>query len=330
MLSSPTRSVLLLLTAGAAIVLSRMAPAAESTAAAASTGSSAAVAMHQDGTSMLVTSGDRTLMEYRLVASSAKPYVRRLYTPAGVNVLRDEVPDHKHHHGLMFAIAADGVNFWEETPGTGREVPQGGSRASTSAANGTARASLGQDLAWIGPKSPLPILLEHRTVVVGRTKDGSATLLTWRSTLSAPPERVSVKLTGNCYFGLGMRFLASMVKGGRFFFSADKKEATIVHGDQQVTPARWSAYTASAEGKPVTVAIFQGPVNARFPSPIFTMLTPFSYQSATLNLWKEPLVLKPGQPLDLRYGVALWDGQTDPAAVEALYQQWVAGEAAGK
>ena len=23
-------------------------------------------------------------------------------------------PDHKHHHGLMFALSVDGVNFWEE------------------------------------------------------------------------------------------------------------------------------------------------------------------------------------------------------------------------
>ncbi len=329
MLNYLTRWALVLLAAVAAIVLSLKAPAAEP-AVAASAGSSAAVAIHQDGTSVLATCGERTLMDYCLVANPAKPYVRRLYTPGGVNVLRDQVADHKHHHGLMFAIAADGVNFWEETPGCGREVPQGGSPVSTSAANGTARASLGQGLAWIGPKSPAPILLEHRTVVVGRSKDGSATLLAWRSTLSAPPERESVKLSGSHYYGLGMRFAVSLNQGGRFFFSADKKAPTIISGNQQVAPARWSAYTASAEGKPVTVAIFESPADPRFPSPIFTMLTPFAYQSATLNLWKEPLELKQGHPLDLRYGVALWDGQIEPAAVEAMYQQWVAGEAAGK
>jgi hypothetical protein len=311
-------------------VLSGKAPAAESAAAAASTGSSAAIAIHQDGTSMLVTCGDRTLMDYCLVANPAKPYVRRLYTPGGVNVIRDQVPDHKHHHGLMFAIAAEGVNFWEETPGTGREVPQGASPVSTNTANGLARASLGQQLAWIGPKSPSPIMLEQRSIVIGPSKDGSATLLTWRTTLSAPPERELVKLGGSHYYGLGMRFAVSLNKGGRFFFSAGKKAATIISGDQQVAPARWSAYTASSEGKPVTVALFASPANLRFPSPIFTMLTPFAYQSATLNLWKEPLELKQGHPLDLRYGVALWDGQTEPAAVEALYQQWVAGEAGGK
>ncbi len=322
MLNSLIRWPIVLLAAGAAIVLSDVSPAAEPAA----TGSSALIAIRHDGTSTLVTCFGRTLMDYCRVANPAKPYVRRLYTPGGVNVLRDQVPDHKHHHGLMFAIAADGVNFWEEAPGCGREEPQGGLSASADAFRGSARASLSQELAWIGPKSPSPIMLEHRSIVVA-TKDGSATLLTWQSTLSAPPGRESVKLSGSHYYGLGMRFAVSLNKGGRFFFSADKKAPTIVSGDQQVTPARWSAYTASSEGKPVTVAIFESPANLRFPSPIFTMLTPFAYQSATLNLWKEPLVLKQGHPLDLRYGVAAWDGQIDPAAVEALYQQWVAGDA---
>jgi hypothetical protein len=321
MLNALTRWTLVLLAAGAATVLSGKAPAAESAAAAAN-GPSAAIAIHQDGTSMLVTCGDRTLMDYCLAPNPAKPYVRRLCTPGGVNVIRDQVPDHKHHHGLMYAIGADGVNFWEETPGTGREVPRAGSRVSTSTAGGTARASLGQDLDWVGPNASSPILLERRTIAVGPSKDGSATLLTWRSTLSAPPGRESVKLGGSHYYGLGMRFAVALNKGGRFFYSADRKAATIISLDQQVAPARWSAYTASADGKPVTVALFEAPTDARFPSPIFTMQTPFAYQSATLNLWKEPLVLQQGHPLDLRYGVALWDGQIEPAVVEAMYQQW--------
>ena len=43
-----------------------------------------------------------------------KPYADQLFSPAGVQVLRDSPLDHKHHHGLMYALAVDGVNFWEE------------------------------------------------------------------------------------------------------------------------------------------------------------------------------------------------------------------------
>jgi hypothetical protein len=48
--------------------------------------------------------------------------------------------------------------------------------------------------------------------------------------------------------------------------------------------------------------------------------------SATLNLWKQPLEIPPHEALDLRYGVAVWDGQIDSQAVEALYREWLALE----
>jgi hypothetical protein len=166
MLNSLTRWAIVLLAAGAAIVLSRMAPAAEPAAA----GSSALIGIHWDGTSMLVTCFGRTLMDYCRVANPAKPYVRRLYTPGGVNVLRDEVPDHKHHHGLMFAIAAEGVNFWEEAPGCGREEPQGGCPASASEYKGSARASLSQELdrAQVAFADPAGVPLDLRRPLQGR------------------------------------------------------------------------------------------------------------------------------------------------------------------
>jgi hypothetical protein len=54
---------------------------------------------------------------------------------------------------------------------------------------------------------------------------------------------------------------------------------------------------------------------------MFTMTAPFAYQSATLNLWKEPFTLK--EPLDLRYGVAVWDGVQSSEEIERLYRRWL-------
>ena len=50
-----------------------------------------------------------------------KPYIKELTSPKGVNPLRDNIPDHIHHHGLMFAVAVDDVNFWAEYKNCGRE-----------------------------------------------------------------------------------------------------------------------------------------------------------------------------------------------------------------
>ena len=73
----------------------------------------------------------------------------------------------------------------------------------------------------------------------------------------------------------------------------------------------------------VTVAMFDHPTNPRSPAGMFTMLKPFAYISATPNVWKEPLVIKAGQTVTLRYGVALWDGRIDKPTIERTYQQWL-------
>jgi hypothetical protein len=114
-----------------------------------------------------------------------------------------------------------------------------------------------------------------------------------------------------------------MDKGGRFF-NSDDKAGELIPGGQLLTPVKWMAYTAQLDGKPVTVAVFDHPDNMRFPGKKFTMTAPFAYLAATLNASQEPLTVKAGAPLDLCYGVALWDGAVDKATVEKLYQRWLA------
>lgn len=82
------------------------------------------------------------------------------------------------------------------------------------------------------------------------------------------------------------------------------------------------ACTGPADGKIVTIAIFDHPGNLRYPSLKFTMAAPFAYISTTLNLLKEPFQLKAGEPLNLCYGVAVWDGQIDAAQVDQACRQW--------
>ena len=72
----------------------------------------------------------------------------------------------------------------------------------------------------------------------------------------------------------------------------------------------------------VTVAVFDHPKNVRHPATMFTMPAGFAYISATLNLMEEPLTIEAGKPLLLRYGVAVWDGEAEPAEVERVYARW--------
>ena len=63
----------------------------------------------------------RKLLVYAFATNQFKPYVRELYTLRGENVLRDAPPDHLHHHGMMYAICVNGINFWEEQTAPGVE-----------------------------------------------------------------------------------------------------------------------------------------------------------------------------------------------------------------
>jgi hypothetical protein len=292
------------------------------------------ITLHMDG---------RPVGRYRYSEVPFKPYLQELRTPSGINILRDSPFDHKHHHALMFAVAVEGVNFWEEKEGHGRQQHAGINGTFVGELGGTACAAFTERLAWMNGNQVL--LTETRTIRLMRDPVGKATLLSWTAALQpwelgprpSSARLASVTLSGANYFGLGMRFLTSMDKSGRFI-NAEGGEGVPGTNDKR---SRWCAYSAEAEGKPVTVAIFDHPGNVRHPATWFTMLEPFSYLCVTLGLHHEPLKLsntatKPPQPRGgppqepvvvpprpLIYGVGLWDGRVEAEEIERLYQQWV-------
>jgi len=253
-----------------------------------------------------------TALVYRRAGVPFKPYVAELRTPAGANVLRDSPADHLHHHGLMFAVRADGVNFWEETPGCGTQVSQ---RART------LRAGLQDWLEWRAPGAAAPLLLEERRIELKRSPDARATLLAWTSAFRVPRGAAKpVEVTGAHYHGLGMRFAEAMDGGAFENASADPGE--VFRGEERLMSGPWCAYRARIAGQPVTVAMFDHPSNPRTVT-WFGMPRPFGYLSATLRYHQSPLALRPGQRLTLRYGVAVWDGDAKRPEIEEMRSAWL-------
>jgi len=263
---------------------------------------------------IVATSDGRPMFEYRFAPGVAfKPYIFQLYSPGGVPVLRDAPVDHIHHHGLMFAVAVNGTTFWEEVINQvaigGHQIPR-----ETDVAGGCIR----QQLDWMTPAGEF-VLRETRSIQP--LANPAATLLTWRCRLETPPGRESVTLSGHPYYGLGARLLESMDKVCKFSNSSGLP-GEIVRGDLRLVPASWVACTGpTPDGRMVTMAIFDHPGNFRYPSQKFTMAVPFAYIATTLN-WKEPFPLKAGEPLDLCYGVAVWDGEIPPEQIENACRLW--------
>lgn len=289
------------------------------------------IGIRTDENVVSVHAGRRHLLRYRYKDVPFKPYVQQLFSPAGSNILRDAPADHLHHHALMFAVTVDGVNFWEEKQVSGHQVHQSFTDTSTDVKTDvendkrrdTRQAGFTEHIDWIKPGSQELLLKERRTIEVSQRTELGATVLTWQSKFELPPGKESATLTGSHYHGLGMRFVKSMDTAGRFSNAAGKP-GTIFRGDERLVRATWCAYTANADGKPVTVAMFDHPQNPRHPAMWFTMTRPFAYLSATLNLHKEPLKVVSGKPLVLRYAVVLWDGQVETERINQLYRRWSA------
>jgi hypothetical protein len=278
-----------------------------------------------DANSVLISQGQHSLLSYLYEDVPFKPYVQKLFSPSGINVLRDAPHDHLHHHALMYAVAVDGINFWEEQTEPGRQLHKSFDDMRIDRSDETPRAGFSEQIDWINPRSRELLLKERRTIKVNSIDDVKATLLSWQSSLAVPPGKKSMTLSGSHYFGLGMRFLESMDKGGQFLNAADQA-GEVVRGTERITRADWCAYTAEADGKSVTIAMFGHPENLRHPVHWFTMTAPFAYLAATLNLYREPLVVTSDKPLVLRYAVAVWDGRIDKSKIDQAYHRWLDGQ----
>jgi hypothetical protein len=280
-------------------------------------------AAQEDSQSIICRHDEQPLFQYRFREVPFKPCVSQLWTPAGINVLRDSPHDHVHHHALMLAVNVGENEFWAEDPNS---QPPPGSQITDSLilaqSTKTDSAGIQSNLRWVTGRNQT-VLHEKRTVMARHVGD-DLTLLTWRSALTAAESDEPIELTGRHYHGLGLRFVESMDQSGRFLTSTGTM-GDIIRGDERNTPCQWCAYAAQAEGKPVTVAIFDHPDNFR-PMLAFTMGdggSHFAYLAATLNLWKEPKPLAADQPITLCWDVAVWDGQPDAKQIEAVYQKWL-------
>ena len=247
-----------------------------------------------------------------------KPYIIRLMTPSGINIIRDTPPDHTHHHGLMFAIKVDGVNCWEEfnPKDFGRQETLSIAESVTES-NNRKEKKVETNLLWsdgVGQS----LVLEKRTITACQIND--ATVLNWISVFTLPSGKEKAVLGGNEYHGLGMRFIESMDEGGKYFASSDagKKEGRL-------TPCRWMAYNVKADGKPVTVAMFDTKDNPH-PMLAYTMGSgegEFGYFSATANLYRKSVTLTSQKPVTFHYMLVLWDGMKTAAEIEKFYNSMI-------
>ena len=159
----------------------------------------------------------KPVLVYTFATNQFKPYVRDLFTLRGENVLRDAPPDHLHHHGMMYAVYVNGINFWEEkgTPGLQRHIKL--QQVGNSDAKGLPAAHFTELIHWLAPTNlDTPLLIERRKITVAVNEDNQEVAVRWDAQFQAGPKAGTVRLHGPNYNGLGLRLPESFNHVARF------------------------------------------------------------------------------------------------------------------
>lgn len=291
-------------------------------------GSGLELLLRSDTRELEVWHGPKRILSYAFGTNQFKPYIRELNTLDGVNVLRDAPADHLHHHGLMYAVRVNGINFWEETKSSGYQIPHSEvTREVKRAPTGPPQARFSQLIHWVPPDGAQAInpesfalLKETRTIRVIVDPGSEEIAVHWESEFEAGPAVSQVILNGTSYNGLGLRLPAEFDGGA--FRQNQTGHAYSEEGRDEVTVTPWTAAAQTMAGRVTTVALFHHPDNAGQPR-IFSMINPFAYLSATQNLEEAPLEYRRGQTFTVRYLVTVTPRRLTAETLERRYQRWI-------
>jgi uncharacterized protein len=268
------------------------------------------------------------VLAYAFAASQFKPYVRELYTLRGENVLRDAPPDHLHHHGLMYAVNLNGINFWEEklAPGVQKHVALLAHTTGTNA-DGLPRAEFTELIHWLAPTNrgtpdtaAAALLIEQRAVTVTIDEPNQEVGLRWDSRFQVGPNVGKLTVHGPNYDGLGLRLPESFNHVARFENSASR--AYSGNNTQNVIPAEWTSVSGEMGGREVMLAMFGDQGNASGDAVFFTMLDPFAYLSATQALDRSPLAYSAGEKFRLGYLLTVYSGNKPRDFIQKRFERW--------
>jgi hypothetical protein len=285
------------------------------------------LALHDDRGEIEIRYGDKPLIVYASATNQFKPYVRELYTLSGENVLRDAPADHLHHHGLMYAIRVNGVNFWEERDAPGVERPvnllsHGVSKSKT----GLPQAKFTQLIHWLAHTNRnvvdargAALLIEQRTLTLTVDSKNGGVVLQWDATFEVG-QSGNVTLQGTDYNGLGLRLQQSFDRVA--VFQNSEKLPYDGRDTRNNLPARWTSVTGKTGNGEVTVALFGKSSNRGGDTSFFTLLEPFAYLSATQALNKTPLDYAAGETFRLSYLVTVYNQPKSADFLQERYETW--------
>ncbi|MCX6550464.1 MAG: PmoA family protein [Acidobacteria bacterium] len=250
-----------------------------------------------------------------------KPYVYPLATLGGVELTANSPADHVWHHSLWFAWKfINGVNYWETDKKTGKSEGATVIKSSKFRCNDDGSARVEMAIEYAPPGKPA-VMREARTVAFGAPRADGSYAIDWDAAFTVGDSEIKLDRTpphgaSGGYAGLSLRFPKGTT--GWTFLTSEG-----VHGAAQGNgkPARWVDFYGPAKGGPVAgIAVFDHPANPRHPTAWY-LNEGHPYFSPAL-IYQEPMTLKAGATLRLRYRVLVHDGQGDKTKLDAEFKDY--------
>ncbi|BDC48646.1 hypothetical protein F183_A09620 [Bryobacterales bacterium F-183] len=262
--------------------------------------------------------------------AAAKPYFAPLRSASGKIVTRrfpmETVPgesrDHLHHRGLWFTYDdVNGVKLWENDPSYTNK-PNKGHVTVKSNSWDAKKAVMTSVLEWRDEKEKV-LLVEDRTVTFV-TSDPKLRVMDFRITLSAPNGEVKLGDTKEGAFAIRLAEEFTEKRGGVI------TNADGLTGMKQLwgKPSNWVDYSATLDGEPLGVAMFDHPSNPGHPTRwhardygLFS-LNPFGQKGFDPAQPEKITTIAAGKKLTYRWRVVIHPGDAKSANVDALYKAW--------
>ena len=257
------------------------------------------------------------------------PYFHPLNSPEGKTLTWDKPPDHPWHHGLWFSWKfINKVNYWEIDSKTGRPAGQNSWKVVKleATADGSARIEL--VLTYKPAGEDLPVMTEERTIEVSAPDREGVYAIDWTGVFRAAttvlldrtplPGEPDGQVWGG-YAGLSLRFAGNldarqiMTNEGPIIEMADDR----YRGQHTAVD-----YSALVDGQAAGIAILNHPANPRTPTPWYVIRSSEMNFFGPAILCYEPMTLRPGDRLALRYRVLVHGGRWDARSLQTEQEKF--------